>query len=311
MAKKEAAYIPTAKARYDDKEGLSPLLKPLIKYPGGKSKELNRLLEWVPDTFETYIEPFFGGGALYFALSPDKAIINDLNSRLMSFYDDVADKYDRLHAELYELEETYESNCASYEALKRLHPKEKVPDANEVMYYSMRAQFNGLEPTSLLAGTLYYYINKTAYSGMIRYNNKGEFNVPYGRYKHFNTRIVTEKHSALLQRAVRMNTDFENVLMRCSPDDFVFLDPPYDSPFSDYGNRETKDGFSPHDHRRLADLFFSLPCRALLVIGSTPLTESLYGAHAVSRYDKNYAVNIRNRFKANSEHMLVLTTPHS
>lgn len=286
-------------------EGFSPVLKPMIKYRGGKSRELSHLLEWVPDTFDRYIEPFFGGGALYFALAPDNAVINDLNARLMSFYDDVADRYDRMRAELDEIESAYESNRHDYEALKQMHPDDRVPDANEALYYSMRAQFNGLESTSLLAGTLYYYINKTAYSGMIRYNSNGEFNVPYGRYKHFNTRVITEKHSVLLQSATRMNTDFENVLAECSPDDFVFLDPPYDSPFSDYGNEETKDGFSENDHRRLAELFFALPCKALLVIGSTPLTESLYGTHVVSRYSKSYAVNIRNRFKANSEHILV------
>lgn len=286
-------------------EGFSPALKPMIKYRGGKSRELSRLLEWVPDTFDRYIEPFFGGGALYFAIAPDNAVINDLNARLMSFYGDVADNYDRMRTELDEIESVYESNRRDYEALKQRFPDDRVPDANEALYYSMRAQFNGLESTLLLAGTLYYYINKTAYSGMIRYNNNGEFNVPYGRYKHFNTRVVTEKHSVLLRSATRMNTDFENVLAGCGPDDFVFLDPPYDSPFSDYGNEETKDGFSEDDHRRLADLFFALPCKALLVIGSTPLTESLYGAHVVSRYSKSYAVNIRNRFKANSEHILV------
>lgn len=66
-------------------EGFSPVLKPMIKYRGGKSRELSHLLEWVPDTFDRYIEPFFGGGALYFALAPDNAVINDLNARLMSF----------------------------------------------------------------------------------------------------------------------------------------------------------------------------------------------------------------------------------
>ena len=278
----------------------------MIKYRGGKSRELNHLLEWVPVTFDRYVEPFFGGGALYFALSPQNAIINDLNTRLMLFYNDVAENYKRMRVELDKIELIYENNRHDYEALKHMYPNDRVPDANETFYYAMRSQFNGLESTSLLSGTLYYYINKTAYSGMIRYNNNGEFNVPYGRYKHFNTRTITEKHSSLLQSAKRMNTDFENVLAECTPDDFVFLDPPYDSPFSDYGNKETKNGFSENDHRRLAQIFFNLPCKALLVIGSTPLTESLYSTHVVSRYSKSYAVNIRNRFKANSEHILVI-----
>lgn len=142
-------------------EGFSPALKPMIKYRGGKSRELSRLLEWVPDTFDRYIEPFFGGGALYFAIAPDNAVINDLNARLMSFYGDVADNYDRMRTELDEIESVYESNRRDYEALKQRFPDDRVPDANEALYYSMRAQFNGLESTLLLAGTLYYYITLT------------------------------------------------------------------------------------------------------------------------------------------------------
>lgn len=243
---------------------------------------------------------------MFFALAPKKAIINDLNTKLMAFYDDVADNYDRLRIELDDLEAIYERKRKEYEFLKAKHPDTRVLDENEALYYSLRSQFNKIDNTQYLEGTLYYYINKTAYSGMIRYNSSGEFNVPYGRYKHFNTKLVTQDHAELLRRAIRMNTDFEDVLSRCTPNDFVFLDPPYDSPFSDYGNLETRDGFTENDHKRLADAFFSLPCKALLVIGSTPLTESLYGDHVVSRYTKKYAVNIRNRFKANSEHILVM-----
>ena len=286
-------------------EGFCPVLKPMIKYRGGKSQEINKLLFWIPDKFDRYIEPFFGGGALYFALAPEKAIINDLNSRLMSFYTDVADNYSRMRRELDKIEQEYESNRKEFEKLKQSQPDKRVLDKNEELYYSMRDQFNKIRSTNYLEGTLYYYINKTAYSGMIRYNRSGEFNVPYGRYKHFNTSVITQEHSKLLKTATRMNSDFEEVLANCTSDDFVFLDPPYDSPFSDYGNVETINGFSESDHRRLAKVFFDLPCKALLVIGSTPLTESLYGNNVVSRYDKTYAVNIRNRFKANSEHILV------
>lgn len=281
-------------------------MKPMLKYRGGKSKELGYLKKWVPLEYDRYIEPFFGGGALYFDIEPQKAIINDLNKPLMKFYDNVATDFARIHCELANLQHEYEQNRADYEARKAAAPDKKVADANEDLYYSLRAQYNGLAPSDLLPGTLYYYINKTAYSGMIRFNKSGEYNVPYGRYKNFNTALVTAEHSALLRSAIRMTTDFEDVLKLCKENDFVFLDPPYDSPFSDYGNAETANGFPEADHRRLAKAFFELPCPALLVIGSTDLTEELYGSHVVERYEKSYAVNIRNRFKANSEHILVL-----
>ena len=89
------------------------------------------------------------------------------------------------------------------------------------------------------------------------------------------------------------------------PDDFVFLDPPYDCVFSDYGNEEYKDGFNDDSHRKLAQDFKNLNCRALMVIGRTPLTEELYDDMIVDEYAKKYAVNIRNRFKSAANHILV------
>lgn len=91
----------------------------------------------------------------------------------------------------------------------------------------------------------------------------------------------------------------------CKNDDFVFLDPPYDCIFSDYGNQEYKDGFNEESHRRLANDFANLPCKALMVIGRTPLTEELYNGYIVEEYKKNYAVNIRNRFKVSAKHIVV------
>ncbi|WP_373800095.1 DNA adenine methylase, partial [Bacteroides heparinolyticus] len=142
-------------------------------------------------------------------------------------------------------------------------------------------------------------------SGMIRYNARGEFNVPFGRYQHLNTNSVTLSHSKLLQRADILNTDYSEVFKMCESDDFVFLDPPYDCVFSDYGNEEYKDGFNDENHIRLANDFVNLPCKTLMVIGKTPLTEQLYRGYIIDEYEKKYAVNIRNRFKAAAKHIVV------
>ena len=140
---------------------------------------------------------------------------------------------------------------------------------------------------------------------MIRYNARGEFNVPFGRYPNFNTQILTEEHSLLLQRAEIFNTDYSEIFNMARQDDFIFLDPPYDCIFSDYGNDEYKEGFSEESHRQLANDFHNLNCRALMVIGATPLTRELYGNNIVAEYDKNYSVNIRNRFQAEAVHIIV------
>lgn len=280
-------------------------MKPLIKYRGGKAKEIPHILKHIPSFAGRYVEPFFGGGALYFYLEPSRAIINDINTRLIEFYRGVRDDFDTLRKELDEIEAIYRRNRAIYEASKRKSPDTRVDDPNEALYYSLRDMFNGNVPTTYSSALLYFFINKTAYSGMIRFNARGDFNVPYGRYAQLNTQLVTDAHSKLLQRTRVYNTDYSNVFDLCQPDDFVFLDPPYDCVFSDYGNELYRDGFSEDDHRRLAADFANLPCKAMMVIGRTELTESLYSDKIADEYAKNYSVNIRNRFKAAASHIVV------
>jgi DNA adenine methylase len=280
-------------------------MKPLIKYRGGKSNEIPNIEKHIPRYKGRYIEPFFGGGALYFHLEPKRAIINDINSKLIAFYVGVKNNYSELRNELDRIEKIYEANRRQFDALKKQRPNERVEDRNEELYYQIRDMFNDLTDKKYSDALLYFFINKTAYSGMIRYNSKGEFNVPFGRYEHLNTSLVTPKHSNLLSKAEIYNFDYKEIFDMVQPDDFVFLDPPYDCVFSDYGNEKYKDGFNDDCHIALAKDFKSLNCKALLVIGRTPLTEKLYGNMIIDEYVKNYSVNIRNRFKSAATHILV------
>ncbi len=280
-------------------------MKPLIKYRGGKSKEIPFIQKHIPPFKGKYIEPFFGGGALYFHLEPKKAIINDINAKLMAFYSGVRNDYDALSVELEQIEHIYEINRKRFDQLKRLTPDERVEDRNEDLYYQLRDMCNELAEKKYSDALLYFFINKTAYSGMIRYNSKGEFNVPFGRYTHLNTSLVTPQHSKLLSNTEIFNTDYTHIFDMAEKDDFMFLDPPYDCVFSDYGNEEYKDGFNDNCHTTLAADFRKLTCKALLVIGRTPLTERLYGDMIIDEYAKTYAVNIRNRFKSATTHILV------
>lgn len=280
-------------------------MKPLIKYRGGKSKEIPYIVTQIPRFSGRYIEPFFGGGALYFYLEPHKAIINDINSKLIDFYRGVQQNYSSLRKELDEVEKIYHSNRIDFDALKAQTPHEKVEDKNEAFYYSMRDMFNGISDKKYSDALLYFFINKTAYSGMIRYNAKGEFNVPFGRYQKINTSLITKAHSNLLSLAEIYNLDYSEIFDMAKEDDFIFLDPPYDCVFSDYGNEEYKDGFNDQYHIKLANDIKKLNCRVLLVIGRTPLTERLYADMIIDEYAKTYAVNIRNRFKSSASHILV------
>ena len=175
-------------------------MKPIIKYRGGKSKEINNFIEFIPNQYDRYIEPFAGGAALFFFFFPNAALINDINSRLVNFYSAVREIFDSLKAELTRLELTYRSNQMEYEQIKMKDKSQHVENKNEALYYLLRDMYNGIIEKKYLDATLYYFINKTSYSGMLRFNSKGEFNVPFGRYKNFNTQLVSEEHSELLKR---------------------------------------------------------------------------------------------------------------
>lgn len=280
-------------------------MKTLVKYRGGKRREISQFKRFIPQKYGRYLEPFLGGGAVFFELEPEQAIINDINAGLMKFYEQVRNNYTELSEQLSKLQEIYEKNQAAYKLAKKMHPNDRVENLNENLYYQIRKMYNGLEPTNYLFGTLYYFINKTAYSGMIRYNGRGEYNVPFGRYVNFNTKLITPVHSELLQRAQLYNTDFTNIFNLAEEKDFIFIDPPYDCTFHDYGNLDMENGFDEQQHRRLANEFKNLHCRAMMVIGRTPLTEELYGDQIRYEYAKNYSVNIRNRFHATASHIVV------
>ena len=222
----------------------------------------------------------------------------------MTFYAQLRNQYPLMRRQLDEIQTTYEQNQAAFREVKARTPDERVPNANEELYYRMRDLFNHPDDT-YLDGVVYFFINKTAYSGMIRYNNDGEYNVPFGRYQNLNTRLITQQHSDLLQGADLFNLDYRQIFDMAQEEDFVFLDPPYDCVFNDYGNIDLMNGFDEAEHRRLAADFRNLPCRALMIIGKTPLTKELYGGYIVDEYYKNYAVNIRNRFKTDKMHIVV------
>ena len=281
------------------------IMKPMVKYRGGKSKDIPYFEQFIPSDYVTYYEPFLGGGAVYFYLEPERAVINDINESLITFYQEIRNNYETARKQLNELQQMYESNQQAYKELKALHPNDRVENKNEALYYHLRDMFNHKIPSEYLDGVVYFFINKTAYSGMIRYNANGEYNVPFGRYRNFNTKLITPEHHALLQRTTIMNSDYSEVFAMATEKDFMFLDPPYDCVFHDYGNIEFRGDFDEQEHRRLAEDYKKLKCRALMVIGKTALTEELYGEYIKGEYFKSYAVNIRNRFKSESKHIIV------
>ncbi|HGO5857470.1 Modification methylase DpnIIA [Mannheimia haemolytica] len=280
-------------------------MKPILKYRGGKSKEIPNYIHLIPK-FETYYEPFLGGGATYFYLEPEKAFVSDINSSLIQFYQEVgSDNFETVKKDLLDLQRKYEFNREIFINRKTVIPQKRVDDPNEELYYRIRDMFNNKIKHEYSQSAIYFFINKTAYSGMIRYNSQGEFNVPYGRYANFNTSLLEQKHHNLLSKSEIYNGSYEKGFELAGPKDFIFLDPPYDTTFSDYGNEVFTGDFREDEHRKLAVDFKNLSSPSMMIISETPLIRELYNGYIKYSYSKSYSVNIRNRFKSEANHLII------
>lgn len=279
-------------------------MKPIIKYCGGKSREIKYFAKYFPDSFETYYEPFLGGGAVFFEFMPKQAFLSDSNRQLINFYKDFSKHYQRIRNELEGLAAEFRVNQMEYELEKKINPEEHVVNRNENRYYLLRSAMNGHRYCDYSSATIYYYINRLAYAGLTRFNSKGEFNAPFGHYKKFSIENADLSHAQLLQQAelkcCKYKYAFERACGADSTKNFMFLDPPYDGVFSNYGTP-----FGEKEHRELAQDFRNLSCKALMVIGKTPLTEELYRGYIKNEYGVKYAIDIKNRMPRNNGHLIV------
>lgn len=255
-------------------------LKPIIKWGGGKKDELKHILGHVPEKYNIYLEPFIGGGALFFNINPDKAVINDVHKELIDFYNSIKLGYSQ---EIYNFMED--------------HPNE------EAEYYKVRSLNNQCE---LEKAKRFYYLRKTCFRGMLRYNSKGEFNIPFGRYKNYNYEDIKNKdYENLLQRTQIFNKSFEYIFENYNhKDNFMFLDPPYDSKFTDYGYCV----FGREEQKKLAECFKNTSIKCLMVIGKTDFIEELYSGYIVEEYDKKYRFKLHSKRigdEINNKHLII------
>lgn len=245
------------------KQAIAVPAKPILKWAGGKTQMLGDLLPKVPASYGRYIEPFLGGGAMFFALQPEQAVIADSNPELINLYRQVANHVDDVICQLKKYENTQE------------------------MFYAVRGQdWTMLPEAEAAARTI--FLNKTCFNGLYRVNKKGQFNVPFGKYK--NPKICDEEGlkaaSAALKKAEIVCGDYLLVLEHyAQPGDFVFLDPPY-LPISEYSDfkRYTKEQFYEEDHVELAKMVKTLHergCHVILTNSNHPLVHELYAPFTI------------------------------
>jgi DNA adenine methylase len=256
---------------------------PLLKWPGGKRSLLKTILPLVPKRFNRYFEPFFGGGALFFALQPDKAYLSDKNAELIHAYSQVRDHPSTVIRELRKLRNS------------------------ERHYYNIRENM----PTgdAARAARLIYLIT-LAFNGIYRVNLKGEFNVPYGYKTHLNPCDEERIHEAstILKGAVVREEDFEKALSGCKTGDLVYLDPPYTVAHGNNGFiKYNAKIFSWEDQLRLARVAKDLATRGCTVIVSNADHSSirkLYGDFVTTRLQRNSIIAASSNFRSRvTEHI--------
>ena len=263
---------------------------PIVKWVGGKRQLMSELLENLPRDFNRYFEPFVGGGALFFELQAENAYISDMNDELINLYIVVRDKVSELINDL------------------------KKHDISKDYYLKIRNvdRFDDYKNWSdVKKASRFIYLNRTCFNGIYRVNSKGEFNVPFGRYK--NPRIVDENNlincSSLLQMTEIKYADFSAITAKVKKNDFVYFDPPY-VPLSDTSSftSYTKDGFDINMQIRLKEVCDELSAKGvkfLLSNSDAKLVNELYKGYNIKKVYASRQINANAEKRGKISEVLV------
>ena len=227
-----------------------PALRPPLKWAGGKRWQVPHLAPlWRSHAGRRLVEPFCGGLSVTLGLRPARALLNDANPHVINFY--------RWLARGLVIDSRLEND--------------------EGAFYRHRDRFNELlrsgQSESSEAAGLFYYLNRTGYNGLCRFNRSGAFNVPFGRYHRIRYVHDFTSYSAAFAAWTFESGDFTSLTI--APSDFVYADPPYDVDFTHYA----RGGFSWADQERTAAWLAQHQGPVVLVNQSTPRIRKLYRSH--------------------------------
>ncbi len=275
----------------DSKEKLTPF----VKWAGGKRQLLDYLIALSPKEYNNYYEPFVGAGALLFALTPDNAMIGDLNKELINVYKSV--KYEKYFNDLLEVLSKHEE------------------DHSDKHFYEIRdldreENFQSKSVTERAARAI--YLNKTCFNGLYRVNSSGYFNVPSARKKDVKTYDKTNMeslHKYLHEKNVKIRcADFTVILRNAKEGDFVYLDPPYDQEDGSSFVSYTKYNFNRKDQRRLYKTFVRLSNKNIKVMMSnsdTKFIRDLYKEYNIRHVYAYRLINSKSKGRGKIKEVII------
>jgi DNA adenine methylase len=266
-----------------------PICYPFVKWAGGKRQIVPQLYALAPPEFDSYFEPFLGGGALFFHLISNKnkpftAYISDINPELINVYVAVKDDVEKLIKLL--TQHQIEYNKAPEECYYKLRDN-----------YNLKSCSDGIERAAQ-----FITLNRTCFNGLYRVNKKGEFNAPKGDYK--NPTICDAGNLRNVSAALRYSNitikaaDYKDmVLENAREGDFIYLDPPYNPVSSTaYFTNYTDNGFSYNDQKKLAEIYKQLDemkCNVMLTNSNTASVRELYTPFAITETDSKRPINCK------------------
>jgi DNA adenine methylase len=265
--------------------GKVEMCRPFVKWAGGKRQLVEELLRSRPRKYHRFIEPFIGGGALFFALRPANAYISDINEELINIYTVVRDNVDALIAELKKHEEKYRGG----------DPQEYFYAVRNVDRKAGYARLSRVRKAARLI-----FLNKTCFNGLFRMNSRKEFNTPFGFY--VKPAIVDENNllacSKALATADIAAAGFDHVLNIAQKGDFVYFDPPY-VPLTSTANftSYTGEGFDLEMQTRLRDVCDELDAKKVKWMLSNSYTDFVLGLYQekyhIRRVEASRAINCK------------------
>ena len=257
-------------------------MKPLFKWSGGKTKEFPVIEKYMPKSFDRYIEPFAGGAATWLTLNKDKNIVNDIYTDVYRFYSEIQNDFSIID-DIIKLSTDY--NSMYREGMS----KQEQADTQGAFYYEWRDGVYTLERDLAIR---FYILRQLSFSGMLRFNGSGKFNVPFGWYKRMKDLKWGPEYENLFNNTTFYNTDFESCFKEANENDFIFLDPPYTTIFKKY---DPNSSFTNEDHIRLRDNMASTKAKVMIIINSDDFTRGLYGDMIKEEYGYKYSVKFRDR----------------
>jgi DNA adenine methylase len=269
------------------------LVAPVVKWAGGKRQVIDQITKYVPD-YSIYYEPFLGGGAVLFALQPEEAVVNDINSELINLYKVIKDNVEELIEEL----KQHRNEKDYYYKIREL-------DRNKDKYGKL---------TPVQRASRIIYLNKTCYNGLFRVNKAGEFNTPFGNYKNPNivneTALKAVSNYFCQARVTFTCRDFGEVLKEAGKGAFVYLDPPY-YPVSDTSSFTgyVKGGFDRDEQIRLkkaCDKLNEKGIKFLLSNSATDFIKNLYRDYRIEIITAKRAINSKAERRGGIDEVLVM-----